>query len=624
MRFPLFLFAIGLLYVAPATAQSAYSADVLVVGGGTGGTAAAIQSARGGAKTILVCETPWLGGMLSAAGVGCTDGNHLLQSGLWQEFREKAYAHYGTRNLATGWVSNFNIEPHVADSIFKSMAVALPNLKVHYGSRLLAVSTKKTGGKGRMISGIKIEDAMGRAAVMNARVYVDATELGDLLAMAGCRYDVGLEPEDKSGEKGYGVVGSDGVIQDLTYAAVLKDFGTGADKTIPRPANYDPKEFDCSCNEKCADKSKLYSNVDAQKMLDYGRMPNKKYMINWPSNGNDYYTNIINRPYAERLKAMDSAKQKTLRFVYYIQTELGLKHYGLADDEYNTPDKLPYMPYHREGRRLKGLVRFTTADVLRRYETSKLYRTGIAVGDYPIDHHHRMYPGQMPDLHFVPIPSYALPAGAMLPKEVSNLVVCDKSISVSNIMNGTTRLQPVVLLTGQAAGMLAAMATSVGKAPSSVGVRTLQTALLQQKAWLAPLVDVPGTDKHWESIQKVSATGILRTKGVAQGWANKTYFMPDSTVGYAELASGLTNVYGIKNVQLDSSKAGAVTVADAGAAVQALSGKNLASEALWQSLNLGAWQPANAITRRQMAVLLDKALNPFARPVDWKGNYEQK
>lgn len=52
--------------------------EVLVVGGGTGGTAAAIQAARAGAKTLLVSEFPWLGGMLTAAGVAAPDGNELM------------------------------------------------------------------------------------------------------------------------------------------------------------------------------------------------------------------------------------------------------------------------------------------------------------------------------------------------------------------------------------------------------------------------------------------------------------------------------------------------------------------------------------------------------------------
>lgn len=65
-----------------------YTTDVLVVGGGTGGTVAAIQAARKGVKTILVSEFAWLGGMLTSAGVSAPDGNELqaFQTGLWGAF----------------------------------------------------------------------------------------------------------------------------------------------------------------------------------------------------------------------------------------------------------------------------------------------------------------------------------------------------------------------------------------------------------------------------------------------------------------------------------------------------------------------------------------------------------
>ena len=97
--------------------------DVLVVGGGTGGTAAGIQSARLGAKTIIVDSTPWLGGMLTAAGVSATDGNNRLPSGIWQQFRQAIWKRYGgPKAVATGWVSNTSFQPYVADSIFKAMA----------------------------------------------------------------------------------------------------------------------------------------------------------------------------------------------------------------------------------------------------------------------------------------------------------------------------------------------------------------------------------------------------------------------------------------------------------------------------------------------------------------------
>jgi|GEM_PF-4651821 len=92
-------------------AQRVLHVDVLVVGGGASGITAGIQAARLNVKTLVVEETTWLGGMLSAAGVSATDGNHLLPSGLWGEFRERIYAHYGgPSKVATGWVSNTHFE----------------------------------------------------------------------------------------------------------------------------------------------------------------------------------------------------------------------------------------------------------------------------------------------------------------------------------------------------------------------------------------------------------------------------------------------------------------------------------------------------------------------------------
>ncbi|MFX6965371.1 hypothetical protein ABTH47_20340, partial [Acinetobacter baumannii] len=75
--------------------------------------------------------------------------------------------------------------------------------------------------------------------------------------------------------------------------ATLKDYGLGRDCTIAKPIGYDPREFDGACTNYYHDVSRIKPQVDAKKMLDYGRLPNKKYMINWPGYGNDIYLNII-------------------------------------------------------------------------------------------------------------------------------------------------------------------------------------------------------------------------------------------------------------------------------------------------------------------------------------------
>ncbi len=172
-------------------------ADVLVIGGGVGGTAAAIQSARLGAKTILVEPTTMLGGMLTAAGVSCTDGNDQLPSGMWEELRQALYKHYGRKRLNSGWVSNTNFEPKVGDSIFKAWAANEKNLEVYYGYEFESI--QKTGNK---VTGATLRIKDNSAALkIKATVVVDGTELGDVLAAAGAEYDLGMDDPEVSGEK---------------------------------------------------------------------------------------------------------------------------------------------------------------------------------------------------------------------------------------------------------------------------------------------------------------------------------------------------------------------------------------------------------------------------------------
>lgn len=179
-----------------------------------------------------------------------------------------------------------------------------------------------------------------------------------------------------------------------------------------------------------------------------------------------------------------------------------------------------------------------------------LYRTGIAVGDYPVDHHHTRYPNwqDLPDLHFYPVPSYSLPLGTLIPLGVENLIVAEKSISVSNLVNGTTRLQPVVLQIGQAAGALAALAVKEKVKVSEVQVRDVQKEILNAKGYIMPYLDLTVSDRHFKAIQRIGATGILRGEGKNVGWSNQTWFNADSLVLTDELTIGIQEFCGM-NIQ---------------------------------------------------------------------------
>ena len=505
--------------------------DVLVVGGTTGGIAAALQTAKMGVSTVVVEHTPWLGGMLSAAAVSCTDGNHELRSGIWESFRQALYKHYKSNNLFTGWVSETCFEPHVADSIFKAWVHAQPNMQVYYHWYF-----DKAIMEGNTIKGAVFENVRGQKLTVYAKRVIDATDLGDVYAAAGAAYDLGTEDSTQSGEKI--APGKSDVIQDLTWAAVLKDYGKGANKTILMPPNYDATKYYCSTADAPCN-AKPYS-LGTQKVLEYGRVKTTdgslKYMLNWPAFGNDYYINVVEKKPIEREAYYNAAKNFTRGFIYFLQTELKQPQIGFATDEVN--EGMAFMAYNREGRRLKGKVRLNIDHIATPFNYN-VYRTGISVGDYPVDHHHARYNGKVPPIPFPAVPSFNIPMGALIPENTQGLVVCEKGISVSNIANGTTRLQPVVLLTGQAAGVLAAISFKQNIAVQNVSVTAVQKALLQEKVYLMPYADVKHTDGAFEAVQWIGSWGIIKGIGKSVGWANKTYFKPDSLVTFAEMSAGL-------------------------------------------------------------------------------------
>lgn len=513
--------------------------DVLVVGASASGVSAAIQAARDGVDVVMVEPTSWLGGMLTSAGVSCTDGNHRLPSGIWGEFRERLYEYYGgPEAVYTGWVSNTLFEPNIGNRIFHEMADEQKRIIRIHGFHVVDAIVENG-----VVKGARFVDQAGvDTLTVTAKVCVDASELGDLMALAGCNYYIGQDPKSLTHERGAPEKATD-IIQDLTYVAVLKDYGKGADKTIAKPDNYDPSLFDCTCHELCSNPEE--NKMSCQKMIEYGKLPNGKYMINWPKKGNDYYLNVLEMNYDQRIKEYKKAKDLTLGWVYFIQTKLGWKHLGLADDEFPTADKLALYPYHRESRRLDGKIQLRNMDLVDPYTTPNgaLYKTAIAVGDYPLDLHHNKMPVEI-FYELDPVPSFSVPLGCMIPKEVKGLIVAEKSISVSHIVNGCTRLQPCVLGIGQAAGAAAALCVKDKVEPADINIRKLQQVLLSSQCWLMPFLDVKPGDPYFESVQHVGVSGVMRGEGIVINWANETWFYPENEVTKSEFKNVLSILEG--------------------------------------------------------------------------------
>lgn len=611
-----------LIFYSSCVQSEVNNVDVLIVGGGASGVTSGIQSARMGVNTLILEESTWLGGMLTSAGVSAVDGNYNLPAGLWGEFKNKLSDYYGgPDSLNTGWVSKVLFEPSVGNKILHEMVAAEKNLKVWKQARLNEV--ERVGDSWMA----KVEVEGEGVKTVHAKILIDATELGDVAKLCGVKYDIGMESrsetqEDIAPEK------KNNIVQDITYVATLKDYGK--DVTIPEPEGYDPKEFACACaNPACITPKEPDRVWSKEMMITYGKLPNHKYMINWPIEGNDYYINLIEMTREEREKALEYAKHYTMCFVYFLQHELGYNTLGLADDEYPTEDKLPFIPYHRESRRIHGLVRFDLNHLTNPYsQEEKLYRTCIAVGDYPVDHHHTRYQGyeELPNLYFHPVPSYGLPLGTLIPQDVEGLIVAEKSISVSNIVNGTTRLQPVVLQIGQAAGALAALAVINNQKISEVAVRKVQNAMLEAKGYLLPYLDVPVSDVKFASYQRVGSTGILKGVGKHVDWSNQTWLRADTVLLASEL-DGLFDVYPAAKTNFSKRDAEKLTVEEAARLIRTIAEaegitKTVDLDTLWKTYELQELNLKRNILRGEMAILIDQLLDPFNRKqVDISGKF---
>ncbi|MGB3570614.1 MAG: FAD-dependent oxidoreductase, partial [Phormidesmis sp.] len=204
--------------------------DILVIGGGAGGTAAAMQAARRGLlsdiSVTLVSDLPWLGGMLTSAGVSAPDGNELaaFQTGIWGAFL-RALRQRHPEGLGNGWVSFFTYDPAVGAQIFADWVAQLPNLQWISGQRL-----KEVLRDGDRITGVRFE-----SLTVQAKIILDGSELGDVLALGEVPHRWGWETQDIWQEPSAPVSLSDSAdalyaitqrypVQSPTWVVVMQDY----------------------------------------------------------------------------------------------------------------------------------------------------------------------------------------------------------------------------------------------------------------------------------------------------------------------------------------------------------------------------------------------------------------
>jgi hypothetical protein len=424
--------------------------------------------------------------------------------------------------------------------------------------------------QGEDLVAVIVEDRQGRRTRLPARQFIDASDEGDLAALAGVAFRVGREGRtaeephagriftpafmdmfagapvapnmDPAAHWGTLLPGSDGKgdgqVQAYTFVACLKDYaGSGNDHhLLRRPAGYDRKLYEHTT---------LWSRLRHWPEVAYA-IPNRKCQFHWAWYGSDrpgWSNGWPTGTTAQRDTIYRAYRDHILGFLYYLQHEAGMTNWGLADDEFVDNDHFPPRLYVREARRICGQLTLNESDlhVFLRGDGIRppLRRDSIAVGDWPMDSHAIADPsgpesasaGEGTFFLSEVTPPFQVPYGIMLPQRCQHLLV-PVACSATHVAFGALRVEQCRAAMGQAAGTAAALAVRCRCDVRDVPVAVIQESLLTQHCLLHFYRDLPPEHPAFEAIQQLSLRGAFRGD-------KDRRFLPDAPITRGEAASAL-------------------------------------------------------------------------------------
>lgn len=558
------------------TATDVTTADVIVYGSTPGGFCAAIAAAREGASVILLEPTDHVGGM-TTGGLSHCDSNQMVRStlmGLFGEWHTRVVNDYTDRGLKAPYnpakkdQSRWTFEPHVAMRVTMQM---LDEAGVTVLTQRYLKSVTKDGPRITLLTTTR--------GTFTARVFVDGSYEGDLMAASGVDWTIGREGREEYGESLAGkrypkpkmnISGFDDQGRRLPLVTT-SDRGdeTAGDNNVmtysfrlcltadpdnrvpmPKPANYDPARFEIVRRALQAEERRvgfdLYS-LPGNK-LDGNNSIGGQFSIGLVGGGNDWHS----ADEAGRKEIWEDYKQYTLEFYHFLTTDPAVpksmrERYaglGLCKDEFANYDHFSPALYVRESRRMKGMYVISQKDILKTPHKDD----PIAVSSFPIDSHDcRRIAFQgggvinegtiFPVRRTNPKQGYAyhVPYRAILPKpqQCNNLLV-PVALSCTHVGISSLRIEGAWMVIGQAAGIAAALAADQDVPVQQLAYAKLRERLLAQGQVLE-LPDVSEIRAQSGSIAVKSLSGIVLDDSEAElagKWSRSTNFKPYIGAGY--------------------------------------------------------------------------------------------
>jgi hypothetical protein len=491
-------------------------ADLIIIGGGFGGCAAALAAVRTGLRVVMTEETDWIGGQLTAQAVPL-DENAWIEStggtGSYQRLRRGIRDYYLRNypltaaaranprlNPGNGTVSRLCHEPRVGLAALEELLapyVASGRLAIMLRHRAIDSDAPRD-----RVEAVRVRSlATGADTVLRAPLFVDATELGDLLPLTRTEFVTGSESRRVTGEPHASDEDRPGNQQAFTCCFAM-DYLAGEDHTIDKPREYERwkdnvpalappwpgkllnlaysqprtlKPFAMGFDPASSEGLFRYRRILDRRNFEPGAFTGDVTLVNWPQN--DYMAGpLVGVSPASAAGHVERAKQLSLSLLYWLQTacprpdgRIGWKGLRLRPDIVGTEDGLAKYPYVRESRRIAAAFTVLETHVSTQARlpatAAEVFTDSVGIGSYAIDLHPTCGGDNYVDFDALP---FQIPLGALIPKRVDNLLAACKNIGTTHVTNGCYRLHPVEWNIGEAVGVLASLCTEKKVSPRAV------------------------------------------------------------------------------------------------------------------------------------------------------------